>query len=108
MSSTTRRCAAGSESRKEASRLRKISANSNFLSVMASAPKSDWSAAGLVGWWLSLSPGWRQEDRAQLSASWCVRAAGEWSADQCRHRADEERGRDGEWRGEPGWRVREA
>src|SRR5262245_51678692 len=94
MSSTTRRCAAGSELRKEASRLRKMWANSNFLSVIASAPKSDWSAAGLVGWWLSRAPGWRHEDRSPLSAGCCDRVVVEWSADLCPLPTDESRSSD--------------
>src|SRR5215468_4947449 len=94
MSSTTRRCAAGSASRKEEPRLRKISANSNFFSVIASAPKSDWLAAGLMGWWLSRAPGWRHEDRSPLSAGYCDRAAVEWSADPCPLPADELRSSD--------------
>src|SRR5262245_44241598 len=94
MFSTTRRCSAGKGSRKEALRVGKVTDHSQLLSVMASAPKSDWSAAGLVGWWLSLAPGWRHEDRSQLSGGCCDRAAVEWSADPCPLPADELRSSD--------------
>src|SRR5262249_23384951 len=91
ISSTTRRCITESESRKDASRLRKISANSNFLSVIDSAPKLDWSAAGQEGWWLSRAPGWRHVDRWLLYAGCCDQVEVEWSADLCPLPTDESR-----------------